>query len=112
MLRGSIDSCIFPYDIFPGDFDAHVVVASGVPSMRETHPATIARPKIATPVGRTVTIFLADILDQQLLNPGCKTFNSDLANANNNVIVVIVRLDSKRTMFSGKVSRIEEFGLI
>ena len=66
--------------------------------MRETHPATIARPKIETPVGRAVTICFAEIRDQQLLNPSSKTFNSDLANGNNKVIVVIVRLDTQELL--------------
>ena len=66
--------------------------------MRETHPATIARPKIATPIGGGVTICFAEIIDKQLLNPISKTFNSDLANVNNYVIVVILRLDIRKVL--------------
>ena len=71
-------------------------------SMRETqcltHPATIACPKLATPIGGFVTIRFAEIIDKQLLNPISKTFDSDLANVNNNVIVVIVRLDVRKVL--------------
>jgi hypothetical protein len=66
--------------------------------MREAHPATIARPKLATPIGGGVAICFAEIIDKQLLNLICTTRNSDLTNVNNNVIVVIVRLDVRKIL--------------
>ena len=66
--------------------------------MRETHPATIARPKFLTPIGGAVAIRIPEINDKQRLNSISKTFNSDLTNVNNNVIVVIVRLDVRKVL--------------
>ena len=60
--------------------------------MRETHPATIARPKFFTPIGGAVAIRFPEINDKQRLNPISKTFNSDVTNVNNKVVVVIVCL--------------------
>jgi hypothetical protein len=36
--------------------------------MRKTHPATLARPEIATPIGDRVAVFIAEIVDKQFLN--------------------------------------------
>ena len=58
--------------------------------MRETHPATIARPKFLTPIGGAVAIRIPEINDKQRLSTISKTFNSDLTNVNNDVVVVIV----------------------
>jgi hypothetical protein len=37
--------------------------------MGETHPATLARPEIAAPIGDLVVMFFAEIVDEQFLNP-------------------------------------------
>ena len=66
-------------DQAPGDFNTHVVVAPGISSMTETHPATIARPVVATPIGGFVTIFVPDIIDKQSLDPIRKFWNTNLA---------------------------------
>ena len=66
--------------------------------MRETHPATIARPKLATPIGGTITICYAEIIDKQVLNPICKFWHSNIANVDHNVIVVIVCFDVRKVL--------------
>jgi hypothetical protein len=36
--------------------------------MGETHPATLARPEIAAPIGNLVAMFCAEIVDEHCLN--------------------------------------------
>ncbi len=48
--------------------------------MGETHPATLADPQIEAPIGDLVTMFIADIIDEHLLNPRGKGINTNLAN--------------------------------
>ncbi len=38
-------------DATPCDFNSHVVVARGIPTMCEAHPSTLSRPDVATPIG-------------------------------------------------------------
>ena len=66
--------------------------------MRETHPATIARPLVATPIGGFVTVFCADIIDKHFLNPSSKFWHSNLADVVHKVIVVIVRGSARKLM--------------
>ena len=68
--------------------------------MRETHPATIARPKYLTPIGGAVAIRFPEINDKQRLSTISKTFNSDLANAPDVAygVTVIVRLDVRKVL--------------
>ena len=85
-------------DEMPGDFHAHVLVALAMPTMRETHPATLARPEVATQIGDFVDVFCAETIEKQFLNPRSKCFNSNLTDVNDNVIVVIVRGSDQKVL--------------
>ena len=66
--------------------------------MCESHPATIACPIIATPIGGLITVFCPDIVDKQFLDPIRKFWHTNLANVHHNIIVVIVLSSSRKLM--------------
>ncbi len=59
----------YSLDIPPRDLNPHIVVAPRISTMGETHPPSLAGPEIAAPIGDTVTMFLAEIVDKHFLNP-------------------------------------------
>ena len=66
--------------------------------MRKTHPATIARPVVVTQICNCVAVFCVEIIDKQFLNPSSKCFNSNLANVDDNVILVIVLGSARKVL--------------
>jgi hypothetical protein len=58
--------------------------------MGETHPATLAGPEIAAPIGDLVAMFIAEIVDEHFLNARGKGINTNLANVDSNIVIVIV----------------------
>jgi hypothetical protein len=54
--------------------------------MGETHPATLARPEIAAPIGDLVAMFIAEIVDEHFLNPRGKGIDTRLTNVKSNII--------------------------
>ena len=64
--------------------------------MCESHPATIACPIIATPIGGLITIFCPDKIDKQFLDPIHKFWHTNLANVDHPIIVVIVRFSARK----------------
>jgi hypothetical protein len=57
----------------------------------ETHdPATLARPEIAAPIGDPVAMFFAEIVDEHFLNPRGKGIDTNLADVNSAIVIVIV----------------------
>ncbi len=58
--------------------------------MGETHPATLAGPEIAAPIGGLVAMCFAEIVDEHFLNPRAKGIDTNLANVDSNLVIVIV----------------------
>ena len=58
--------------------------------MGETHPAPLAGPEIAAPIGDLVAMFIAEIVDEHFLNPRGKGIDTNLANVDSNIVIVIV----------------------
>jgi hypothetical protein len=58
--------------------------------MGETHPATLACPEIAAPIGDLVAVFVAEIVDEHFLYARGKGFDANLANVDSNIVIVIV----------------------
>jgi hypothetical protein len=68
----------------------HVAVTPCITTMGETHPATLARPEIAAPIRDLVAMFIAEIANEHFLNPRGKGIDTNLADVNSNIVIVIV----------------------
>ena len=77
-------------DVTPRDFDSHVVVTPGVASMRKAESAALTRPKVTTPIGTGVAVLLPEIIHEQGLRLISENNDADFANADQDVITVIV----------------------
>ena len=57
----------------------------------ETHPATIARPEVATPIVNLVAVLSTEIVDEHFMHSSSSAFNPNLTDVNSNMILVIER---------------------
>ena len=77
-------------DVTPRDLDSHVVVAPGIASMRKAESAALTRPIVTTPIGNGVAVLLPEIIHEQALRPISESNHADVADADQNVIKVVV----------------------
>ena len=72
----------------------HVVVTPGVASMRKAESAALTRPIIMEPICTGVTVLLPEILFEQGYSPDSKRQHADVADADQDVIKVVVTLSA------------------
>ena len=85
-------------DVTPRDFDSHVVVAPGVASMRKPESAALTRPKVTTPIGTGVAVLLPEMTHEQGLRLISESSHANFANANQDVIKVIVSISIREVL--------------
>ena len=90
-------------DVKPRDFDSHVVVAPGVASMRKAESAALTRPIVTTPIGNGVPVLLPEIIFEQGYSPDSKRQHADVADADQDVIKVVVTLSALREVLQMRI---------
>ena len=87
-------------DVTPRDFDSHVVVAPGIASMRKTESAALTCPKVTKPIGTGVAVLLPERIHEQGLRLISESSHADFANADQDVIKVIVSFPIREALDS------------
>ena len=85
-------------DVTPRDLDSHGVVAPGIASMRKAESAALTRPKVATPISTGVAVLLPEIIHEQGLRLISESSDSDFANADQDVVKVIVSIPIREVL--------------
>ena len=66
--------------------------------MRKAESAALTRPKVTTPIGTGVAVRLAEIIHEQGLRPMSESNHTDVANANQYVVKVVVSFPSREVL--------------
>ena len=90
-------------DVTPRDLDSHVVVAPSIAHMRNAVAAALTRPIITEPIRTGVTVLLPEIIFEQGYSPDSKRQHADVADADQDVIKVVVTLSALREVLQMRI---------
>ena len=90
-------------DVTPRDLDSHVVVAPSIAHMRKAVAAALTRPIITEPIRTGVAVVLPEIIFEQGYSPDSKRQHADVADADQDVIKVVVTLPTLREVLQMRI---------